>query len=96
MRLLMFCAALLLTSCAQIATSQPKPSHARVEPMLTTPGFEVHSCQKICTHEYAPVCATIQEGSHTIRQTFGNRCSVCSDEGRILHVQTGACEANLQ
>ncbi|WP_157807905.1 alkaline protease [Neisseria sp. N95_16] len=58
----------------------------------TAPAIQTASCEKrICTREYDPVCATIEQGGRTVEQSFGNPCSVCSDSGKILKLEKGAC-----
>ena len=73
---------LLLAACSHTPETAPaKPA---------TPHTE--SCNKrMCTREYEPVCATLEQNGRTMQQTFGNRCSVCSDTGRIVKVAQGAC-----
>lgn len=72
---------LLLAACSHT----PETTPAKPAPLT-------ESCSKrMCTREYEPVCATIEQNGRTMQQTFGNRCSVCSDTGRIVKVAQGAC-----
>lgn len=72
---------LLLAACSHT------PETAPAKPATLT-----ESCSKrMCTREYEPVCATIEQNGRTVQQTFGNRCSVCSDTGRIVKLAQGAC-----
>ncbi|RPD86626.1 hypothetical protein EGK75_07325 [Neisseria weixii] len=83
MKRLSVLAALMLLAACHHTPSVPTPAK---------PAIQTASCKKsICTREYAPVCATIQTDGRTVRQTFGNRCSVCSDSGKILKLEKGAC-----
>ncbi|PJO77684.1 hypothetical protein GJV52_05775 [Neisseria brasiliensis] len=73
---------LLILSACQQPTPAAKPD--------TT--FTTKSCHsRVCTREYDPVCATIEQGGRTVEQSFGNPCSVCSDSGKIIKVSRGAC-----
>ncbi|STZ77313.1 hypothetical protein [Bergeriella denitrificans] len=84
-KILILCTALLLSACL----SETKPT-APAQPQAAA----TDSCrQRFCTREYDPVCATISENGRLHRQTFGNRCTVCSDSGQILSVAKGACHA---
>ena len=42
---------------------------------------------QVCTHEYDPVCATLQDGS---TKTFSTGCTSCSDPG-VVGYKMGAC-----
>ncbi|WP_165010109.1 hypothetical protein [Neisseria yangbaofengii] len=83
MKRLSFLAALMLLAACHYTPSVPMPAE---------PAIQTASCKKrFCTREYDPVCAAIQTGGRTVRQTFGNRCSVCSDTGKVLKLEKGAC-----
>lgn len=72
---------LLLAACSHTPETAATPAAPHTE-----------SCSKrMCTREYEPVCATIEQNGRTVQQTFGNRCSVCSDTGRIVKLAQGAC-----
>lgn len=72
---------LLLAACSHTPETVP-----------AKPATHTESCGKrMCTREYEPVCATIEQNGRTVQQTFGNRCSVCSDTGRIVKLAQGAC-----
>jgi hypothetical protein len=43
---------------------------------------------QICTHEYRPVCAQLQDGS---LKTYSNGCTACSDPA-VSGYREGACE----
>ena len=43
---------------------------------------------QICTHEYRPVCAELQDGS---LKTYSNGCTACS-EPAVTGYREGACE----
>jgi len=43
---------------------------------------------QICTHEYRPVCAQLQDGS---LKTYSNGCTACSDPA-VTGYREGACE----
>ena len=43
---------------------------------------------QICTHEYRPVCAQLQDGS---LKTYSNGCTACSDPA-VAGYRAGACE----
>ncbi len=73
--------ALLTTACASSdskSTEQP--------PVVTT------ACEdprpQICTMEYMPVCATLEDGQS---KTYSSGCSACGDTAVKQH-QPGACE----
>ena len=42
---------------------------------------------EICTMEYVPVCAELDDGS---RKTYSNACSACSDI-EVVRYQVNAC-----
>ena len=42
---------------------------------------------EICTMEYVPVCAILDDGS---RKTYSNACSACSDKD-VVKYQVNAC-----
>lgn len=79
---------LLLTACHGISEPVSDGRGRNIKP-----GPIVGSCaQRICTMQYDPVCATIEENGRTRQQTFGNSCTVCTENGRIVHTRKGACE----
>jgi len=43
---------------------------------------------QICTHEYRPVCAQLQDGN---LKTYSNGCTACSDPA-VTGYREGACE----
>ena len=43
---------------------------------------------EVCTQDYRPVCALLQDGS---LKTYSNGCSACSDPG-VTGYHEGACE----
>ncbi len=43
---------------------------------------------QVCTQDYRPVCAELQDGSF---KTFSNGCSACSDPA-VAGYRNGACE----
>lgn len=89
-------AALMLAACQ----SAPAPSAAASAPSapVTAPAVaEIAGKQgcsrRACTMEYEPVCATISYNGELSRHTFGNRCAVCSDLGKVLKVEAGSCRS---
>lgn len=89
--------ALLYILCLAAAGSVAAESRPR-SPLLKQPKSELdfplqdNRCkQRICTMQYEPVCATIEVGGRTYRQTFSNSCMVCSSRGIITKIRKGAC-----
>ena len=87
-------AALMLAACQ----SAPAPNAAAAPPapvtapaMAEVAGSKQTCSRRACTMEYEPVCATIAYNGELRRHTFGNRCAVCSDLGRVVRVEAGSC-----
>ena len=83
-------ALLLLVSCATHRIDQIPPGAVQ----CTEPRPE------ICTMDYTPVCATIDNGTRcattpcesTETATYANACSACADPAVIYHLPA-ACES---
>ncbi|STZ63590.1 Uncharacterised protein [Moraxella lacunata] len=76
---------LLLTAC----------STAQTEPNDTPPVRPILNNQPVCTMEYMPVCATLEQNGQQFTKTFGNRCSAHSfipKDIKVIKVDDGACE----
>jgi hypothetical protein len=77
-----FCAVLSAVLCALVLAGCSSGSG-------DPPGFE--QCPEvrpeICTQQYDPVCATLDDGS---RASYGNGCTACSD-ARVRGYVAGAC-----
>jgi hypothetical protein len=69
---------LLLAGCASGA---PNGVDSNPEQVCTEPRPEV------CTMEYKPVCARLEDGS---QQTYSNGCGACADE-RVVAWRERAC-----
>ena len=86
-------AALLLAACQSSTPAAPDSNQPNLnQPNLNQPISRQIGSQcgrRMCTMQYEPVCATIQENGRTREQTFGNRCTVCG--GGIVSVRQGAC-----
>jgi hypothetical protein len=77
--------AVLLSACATTG-EEDKDMHKE-------PGaLDLILCEKprpqICTREYDPVCARLQDGSV---KTYATGCTSCSDE-KVVSYRKGACE----
>jgi len=70
--------AVLLASCA---SSAPKIAGSLSEQVCQEPRPQV------CTMEYNPVCARLEDGLH---ETYSNGCSACADS-RVVAWQERAC-----
>lgn len=81
-------AALLLAACQSSTPAAPDSNQSELnQPISRQIGSQCG--RRMCTMQYEPVCATIQENGRTREQTFGNRCTVCG--GGIVSVRQGAC-----
>lgn len=89
-------AALMLAACQSApapgaAESAPQPKVAA--PAVAEIAVKQGCSRRACTMEYEPVCATISYNGELHRHTFGNRCAVCSDLGRVVKVEAGSCRS---
>lgn len=80
-------AALMLAACQ----SAPQPNVAA--PAVAEIAGKQGCSRRACTMEYEPVCATISYNGELSRHTFGNRCAVCSDLGKVVKVEAGSCRS---
>lgn len=83
-----FAAALALLAAACSQTDAPRQMFA-AKPQTAC-------AQRACTMEYKPVCATIDYNGKQVQHTFGNRCAVCSDIGKVVVVSSGTCSKPLR
>ena len=71
--------ALMTAGCAQPDTSieQKAPSKNPKRTICTDPR------PQMCTREYRPVCATLQDGT---RKTYATGCTACADSKVVSHI----------
>ena len=81
---------ILLTGCAGIQQNDMTPSPKDAAPGSTDVILCENPRPQMCTREYAPVCATLSNGT---QQTYATACTSCSDTSVISYVD-GECSMN--
>lgn len=92
MRYFILTCALALTAC-----TAPNTADNTNTPTTSKPTLDVE--QPVCTMEYMPVCATLEQNGQQFTKTFGNRCSAHTfiDEGvTVVDVRDGDCDPSKQ
>ncbi|OPH38973.1 hypothetical protein [Moraxella equi] len=84
-----------ILTCALALTACTAPNTADNTNTPTTPKPTLDVEQPVCTMEYMPVCATLEQNGQQFTKTFGNRCSAHSfipKDTKVIKVDNGACE----